>query len=124
MSLTPNSLEGKAKALADRIEVLQIEIEDQQEACREACKPMRDDIAEIWKEAKGGELPEKSMRAYMKLRTAQRKTLAKLNSHERAAFDNLREALGPLGAAAAERAGFPADETADVRPRFLKNGVT
>lgn len=120
MALAANSLEGRALALAERIERLQIQIESEQEGCKEACAPMRQDIAEIWKEAKGGELPEKSMRAYVKVRTAQRKALAKLDNHERDAYRNLRDALGPLGEAAAKRAGFD-DDQADVRPRFAQD---
>lgn len=118
-----NTIEGRALALADRIENLLIQIEQEQEECREACKPMREDIAEVWKEAKGGNLPEKAMRAYVKVRTAQRKALAKLTDHERDAFRNLREALEPLGQAAAVRAGYgAADDDADVRPRFKQDG--
>lgn len=116
--IASNTIEGRALALADRIENLQMQIEAEQEACREQCKPIREDIAEVWAEAKGGNLPEKAMRAYIKVRTAQRKALAKLTDHERDAFNHLREALGPLGAAAAERAGYAPDDAADVRPRF------
>lgn len=117
--IAPNSLEGRALALAERIERLQIQIETHQEACKDLCAPLREDIAEIWKEAKGGELPEKSMRAYVKVRTAQRKALAKLDNHERDAYRNLRDALGPLGEAAARSAGY-VDDDADVRPRFAQ----
>lgn len=120
MVIASNTIEGRALALADRIETLQVQIEQEQEACRELCKPIREDIKEIWEEAKGGSLPEKAMRAYIKVRTAQRKALAKLTDHERDSFNHLREALGPLGAAAADRAGYSADDAADVRPGFLK----
>ena len=113
------TLEGKALALAERIESLEMQIEAEQEACKEACQPMREDIAELWKEAKGGELPERAMRLYVRLRATQRKGLAKLNAPERAAYHHLREALGPLGAAAAERAGYGEDD-ADLRPRFKR----
>ena len=109
--LAVNSVEGRALALAERIENLQIRIEGAQERCREACKPIREDIKEVWEEAKNGELPIKSMRAYIKVRTAQRKALAKLTERERDQYNNLREALGPLGAAAADRAGYPAEAT-------------
>lgn len=118
MTIAPNSLEGKALALAQRIENLQLDIEREQEACKELCEPMREDIKECWKEAKGGDLSEKAMRAYVKVRTAQRKALAKLDDHERQAYTNLRDALGPLGQAAGERAGFGDD--GDVRPRFKR----
>lgn len=117
--IAANSLEGRAKEMADRIERLEIDIEEEQARCKDLCKPMREDIKEIWAEAKGGELPEKAMRAYVKLRGQQRKTLAKLNPHEREAFDRLREALGPLGAAAADRAGF-GDTTASVTLETLR----
>ena len=109
MALAPNSIEGRAKALVDRIEVLQKAIEFEQGVCAETCAPMREDIAEVWKEAKDAGLPVKAMRAYVRVRTAQRKAIAKLEPQDREAYENLREALGPLGAAAAERAGYPAD---------------
>jgi uncharacterized protein (UPF0335 family) len=104
MIIASNTIEGRALALADRIETLQMQIEAEQEAC--------------WAEAKGGNLPEKAMRAYIKVRTAQRKAMAKLTDHERLAFEHLRDALGPLGAAAADRAGYASEDTLDVRPRF------
>jgi uncharacterized protein (UPF0335 family) len=124
MVIAANTIEGRALALAERIENLQIQIEDEQELCRDRCGPMREDIKEVWKEAKGGNLPEKAMRAYVKVRTAQRKALAKLTDHERLTYNHLREALGPLGAAAAERAGYGEDDDADVRPRFKKEAET
>jgi uncharacterized protein (UPF0335 family) len=110
VSIASNTIEGRALALAGRIEVFLIAIELEQEACREACVPMREDIKEIWAEAKAGSLPIKAMRAYLRVRTAQRKAVARLKPDERDAYDRLRESLGPLGAAAAKRAGYPADE--------------
>ncbi len=109
MALAANSIEGKAKALADRIEQCLIVIEFEQDVCRETCAPHRDDIKEIWEEAKAAGLPLKAMRAYVRVRTAQRKAVAKLEPDERASYEALREALGPLGAAAAEKAGFGAE---------------
>ncbi len=106
MALAANSIEGKAKALADRIETILTQIEYEQYVCSETCAPMRDDIKEIWTEAKSSGLPVKAMRAYVRVRTAQRKAVAKLEPDERASYEALREALGPLGAAAAEKAGF------------------
>jgi len=109
MALAPNRIEGRAKALADRIEVLQKQIEFEQGVCAETCAPMREDIAEVWKEAKEANLPVKAMRAYVRVRTAQRKAVAKLDPSEQKFYHDLRESLGELGAAAAERAGYPAD---------------
>ncbi len=106
MALAANSIEGKAKALADRIEVLQKAIEFEQAMCSEECAPHRESIKEIWTEAKAAGLPLKAMRAYVRVRTAQRKAVAKLEPDERASYEALREAMGPLGAAAAEKAGF------------------
>ena len=104
--IASNTVEGRALALAERIENLLIQIETEQELCREQCAPIREDIAEVWKEAKAGELPIEAMRAYLRVRTAQRKAVARLEPGERDAYDRLRESLGPLGAAAAERAGY------------------
>lgn len=116
--IAANTLEGRALAMAERIENLQLQIEDEQDRCKEHCAPMREDIAEIWKEAKDGELPIKAMRAFVRVRAAQRKAMKPLLQHERDAYERLREALGPLGAAAADRAGFSDGE--DVRPRHVK----
>ncbi len=107
--IAANSIEGRAKSFTDRIEALQLEIEWIQAAAKEEAAPHRDSISDLWKEAKAAGLPVKAMRAYVRVRTAQRKAVAKLEPGERASYEALREALGPLGAAAAEKAGFGAE---------------
>lgn len=129
--IAANTLEGRALAMAERIERLQIQIEDEQDRCKEQCAPMREDLKEIWKEAKEGDLPEAAMRAYVKVRTAQRKAVKKLSDHERNTYESLAQSLGdyittPLGAAVA-KLGDPSPLTDEEKAKgytaaFVKNG--
>ena len=105
MALAANSLEGRAMALIERINKLQTQLYDEQDRYKEACAPIREDIKEIWKEAKDAALPVPAMRAYVRMSNTQWQAMAKLTDHEIEVYKSLCDSMGPLGRAAAEKAG-------------------
>ena len=93
------------------------------------CKEIREDIREIFVEAKDNGVPVKALKGLIRFRQLdkkQRAIAAGLDIDETAAYDLLVETLGELGTAAAKRAGYaPADTAADddrdFRPTNLRN---
>lgn len=124
MALAANSLEGKAKPFLERIENLNAQLESLRGKYMNDCKPFKEDIAEIFVEAKDKGVNPKALRLLVKDRQLERQQLKlpeKLDIDERAVFDQLREALGDLGRAAAVKAGHaPKEDDADLRPTALK----
>lgn len=127
MSLLPNSVEGKSAPYLTRVENVLAELDRMKGEYMAACKAKRDDIKEIYKEAKGDDVPVKALKGLVKHRELARKQAAieeTIPDEEVSEFQMLVEALGdfgetPLGQAALDLAGGDEDEE-DVRPRFAK----
>lgn len=125
MALAANSMEGKAQGYMERIEAMQQEIETAKGVYMAECKQRREDIREIFKEAKDGGVNVKALRGVIRHREMQRKLDAipdGFDEDEAAAFEQLVDALGPLGFAAAKAKGYAKDDDdeRDLRPRNLR----
>jgi len=123
--LAANSIEGRSKPFVERIENLMAEGQTAKSVYMSECKARRADIKEIYTEAKDKSIPIKALKGLIKYRDLERKQNKigdGLDIDEQSAYQNLVEALGPLGAAAAKAAGYEAsDETErDLRPTALK----
>lgn len=125
MALAKNSMEGKAEAYLDRIETLLTEMESAKGTYMAECKERREDIREIYKEAKDAGVPVKALRGLVKARDLGKKLEAitdGLDGDEQAAYETLCTALGPLGQAAARARGYGKDDDdRDLRPSNLRN---
>lgn len=125
MALAKNSMEGKAEGYLKRIETLLAEMDSAKGTYMAECKDRREDIKEIYTEAKDAGVPVKALRGVVKARALDKKLNAIADGFdidETAAYQTLCEALGPLGAAAARAAGHgpKEDEERDLRPDALK----
>lgn len=99
----------QAKSFASRVELLQSEITVLKGACKVECEPIMGDINVIVEEAEAAGIPKKAFRKVLAHRATERKIEAQrraLDMMDQADYDNLRLALGDLGAAAAKAAGF------------------
>jgi uncharacterized protein (UPF0335 family) len=121
-----NTLEGRATPYLKRIENKLDDLDSKRGAYMAACKVVREDIKEIYGEAKDHGVPVKALKGLVEYRTLERKQ-AKigdgLDIDEGAAYEQLVDALGPLGIAAARAAGYRAsggDEEDDPRPRHMR----
>jgi uncharacterized protein (UPF0335 family) len=129
MTLMANSLEGKAENYLRRIQNLLDDLESEKGSYMARCKPIREDIDDIYVEAKENGLPKKVMKDLVDDERAEKKRRSRCAKHdidEAAIYDELREKLGPLGAAAAKREGYApadieADDDRDFRPTNLRN---
>lgn len=107
--LAKNSLEGKAEAFLKRIETLMTDLESKRRTYMAECKVVREDIKEVYVEAKDKGVPTKALRGLVKhrqLEKRQRAIAEGLDMDEAAAYAQLVDALGDLGAAAAAAAGY------------------
>lgn len=123
MATAKNSLEGKAKPYMERIEHLFADLESEKGSYMARCKEIREDIREIYTEAKNNDVPPKALRGLVKFRELERRQADiadGMDIDESAAYSHLVEALGPLGRAAAKAAGVEVDDDKDVRPPHLK----
>lgn len=124
MTKAANSIEGKAEPYLQRIEKLKADLESERSRYMNACKPIHEDIREIYVEAKGAGIPAKALRGVVKFRELERRqdSIADdFDEDDGAIYEVLIEALGPLGKAAARAAGHPAgDDDKDLRPTALK----
>lgn len=114
--LAANSVEGRSAPYLERIENLLTELDSMRGKYMSECKAVREDIKEIYTEARDNGVPSKALKGLVKYRQLERKQKAiadGLDGDEQAAYENLVEALGELGAAAARAAGFTAPETAN-----------
>lgn len=97
------------KAFASRVELLEAEKQVLKDACKAECEPINGDIKVIVEEAESAGIPKKSFKKVLAHRATERKIEAQrraLDMMDQADYDNLRLALGDLGAAAAKAAGF------------------
>jgi uncharacterized protein (UPF0335 family) len=106
MKPAANSLEGKAASFIERIERLDGEIEHLKNSIADDIKSAREDKKETLEEAKSAGVPPKALKAEIKRRAVERKLATTLTVNELALYRGLADSLGPLGEAAAERAGY------------------
>jgi uncharacterized protein (UPF0335 family) len=120
-----NTVEGRAKPYMQRIESKLDELESMRGSYMADCKVVREDIKEILGEAKDAGIAVKALKGLIEYRKLERKQEKIADGFddidESATYDQLVEALGPLGFAAARAAGYreDADDKRDVRPRHM-----
>jgi uncharacterized protein (UPF0335 family) len=113
MVAAANSLEGKAAPFLKRVEALMAEGESAKGTYMAECKERREDIKQVYTEAKDAGVPVKALKGVVKKRSLERKAEAipdGFDIDESAAYETLCEALGPLGKAAAVAAGHAVDD--------------
>jgi uncharacterized protein (UPF0335 family) len=97
----PSNIDAAGANYVERIENLQGAIEDIMDAAREDCSEHRDDLKQLFKDAKNDGYSAKVLKAVVAARKARRK----LSAGDKDQFDKVRHALGdfsttPLGQAA------------------------
>lgn len=108
MVLAANSMEGKASDFLKRIEALIEEGESDKGSYMAECRERREDIKQVYTEAKDAGVPIKALRGLVKKRQLEKKAAAisaGFDIDEAAAYQTLCDALGDLGKAAAVAAG-------------------
>lgn len=111
--MAANSMEGKGESFLKRIETLNAEAETAKSEYMNECKARRQDLKEIYTEAKDAGVPPKALKGLVKKRELERKAAAiphGLDIDEAAAYETLVLALGDLGKAAAKAAGHNVDD--------------
>jgi uncharacterized protein (UPF0335 family) len=111
-----NTLDAKAKPFLDRIEHEFDELASLRGKYMADAKVIREDIKSIYAEAKDAGVTVTPLRALVQWRELERKQEAlatDMDIDERAAYDQLVETLGPLGAAAKKAAGFSEEQPAN-----------
>lgn len=121
-----NTIEARAAPFIERVENLKEALASEQGAYMARCKAIRDDIKEVYTEAKDADLPIKALKQIVKYRDLERKqeALAEEMEGDEGAYDYemLVAALGtlsdtPLGQAALDL-NSGGEDGEDVRPRF------
>lgn len=116
MTLAKNSMEGKAEGFLKRIENLNADAESAKATYMAECKERREDIKQVYTEAKDAGVPTKALKGLVKRRQLMRKADAitdGLDIDEQSAYSQLVEALGELGMAAARAAGHDIEDDDD-----------
>jgi uncharacterized protein (UPF0335 family) len=129
MTLMANSLEGKAENYLKRIENLLGDLDSKRGSYVAECKEVREDVKEIYVEAKEHGVPVKALKGLVRFRQLEKKQqaiAAGFDIDESAAYDTLVEQLGELGMAAKraheqKQNGAPDDDDRDLRPPHLRN---
>jgi uncharacterized protein (UPF0335 family) len=118
-----NTLEGRAQPYLTRVERLHEQLDKLRSDYMNACKPVREDVREVYAEAKDHDIPVMALKGLVKFRALERKQneiAGDMDLDEQAAYQQLVDALGGLGIAAARAAGYDVeDEERDVRPRHM-----
>jgi uncharacterized protein (UPF0335 family) len=107
--IAANTIEGRAEPFMKRIENLLDDIDSKRGTYMAEVKEVREDIKNVYTEAKDNGVPVKALRSLIKFRALERKQQALsdgLENEEAQIYEQLRDALGELGAAAADRAGY------------------
>src|SRR5688572_6062971 len=100
MALLGNSIEAKAAGYLQRIENLHAQLESERGKYMAACKPIRDDIADIYTEAKDKGVAKKALAGLVKYRELKRKQEAigdGLDIADQSDYESLVAALGDFG---------------------------
>jgi uncharacterized protein (UPF0335 family) len=136
-----NSLAGIAEPFVERIENVHKDLETLKGEYMQRCQARREDIKQIYTDAADNGVNRRALKGVVKARALQRKIDGiddDFEPDEAAAYLELAKSLGPLGHAAAERAGFAEDDGADdselptaedvrgilrddLRPAFMKD---
>lgn len=118
MTLLPaNSVEGKARPFLERIENILTDLDSLRGKYMSECKVRREEIKLIYEDADNHDVPAKPLRALIKYRELERKQTGiaeGLNRDDAEVYEQLRDTLGELGAAAAERAGHGKSMEGDI----------
>jgi|SRR5262245_22228931 len=121
---TVNDLVSKAKPYIGEIEEIEAEMERLQSEHMARLKGKRAQRKDVYAAAKDAGVPTRPLKGVVKQRTLQRKIEkipADFDLDESAAYRELAAgALGDLGVAAAERAGYGNGNGEDVRPGFMQ----
>lgn len=107
--IAANTIEGRAEPFMARIENLMDDLASKRGSYMAECKEVRSDISVVYEEAKEAGVPTKALKKLIKFRELERKQDALadgLEDEEAKIYEQLRDALGELGAAAADRAGY------------------
>lgn len=122
-----NSKAAIAQPFIERIESIDEDLASLQGTYMAQCKARREDKKTIYGEAKDKGLATRALKGVVKARRLQRKIDAiddDFDIDESAAYRDLSEGLGPLGQAAAVRAGYGSvegeEDSKDLRPGFMK----
>jgi uncharacterized protein (UPF0335 family) len=116
-----NSLGVIAEPFVIRIENVHADLESLKGEYMQRCQARREDIKQICIEAKDKGVDPRALKGVIKARALQRKIDGiddGFDETEAAAYRELAETLGPLGNAAANRAGFAEK---DLRPAFMQD---
>jgi uncharacterized protein (UPF0335 family) len=100
MALLGNSIEAKAAPFLSRIENLHADLESKKGAYMASCKVVRDELKEVYGEAKEAGVAPKALKGVVKNRQLQRKIDAisdGLDIDEVSTYEQLCEALGDFG---------------------------
>lgn len=114
-------------SIVDRIEGVFEDLLSERGTYMLKCRRLREDIANLYEEAKARGIPQKPLKKAVKARDLVRKMEAlrqELDMVDQESYDQIRHALGdladlPLGEAAL-KGKAPNGEEKDVRPDFLK----
>jgi len=126
VSLAKNTIEGRAEPFLQRIESLYDDLESERGSYMERCRTIRDDIKIVLGEAADAGIPKKALKGLVKFRALKRKQNAiafGIEDDEAKIYEQLIDALGDLGIAAARRAGYAPEDDGDerdLRPRHLR----
>jgi uncharacterized protein (UPF0335 family) len=119
-----NSLAKIAEPFLARIENVHADLDSLRGEYMQRCQARREDIKQIYTEAADKGVNRRALKGVVQARALQRKIDSiddGFEPDEATAYRELAQRLGPLGHAAADRAGFgPADED-DLRPAFMKD---
>jgi uncharacterized protein (UPF0335 family) len=119
-----NTIKETAKPFVERIENLHADLETKRGTYMAECKVVREDIKQVYIDAKDAGCDPTAIKSYVKsceLERRKQEIAAVLEPDTAASYEQLIDAFGPLGIAAARSAGFDVPENQrDLRPGFLR----
>ncbi len=122
--LLPNSVEGKSAPFLARVENRLTELERMKGEYMAACKGVREEIKEIYTEAKDADVPTRALKGLVKYRQLAKKQDAiadTIAEDEVSEFEMLVEALGEFGTTELGQAAL--DLAADDETRFNQDAA-
>jgi len=120
-------IDQTAQPFLTRIENLHADLDSKRGTYMAECRVVREDIKEVYGEAKSAGVAVKALKGlvrWRKLERDQAKIGDGLDIDESSVYARLVETLGPLGMGAASAHGYAEanGDQDDVRPRFLRDG--
>jgi uncharacterized protein (UPF0335 family) len=125
MALLANSVEGKAAPYLQRIENILAKMETRKGKYMAECKADREDIKEIYTEAKANGLPAKALKGLVRYRSLEKKQKAiadGLDIDEQSTYEQLVEALGDFAGTALGQATLDLAKTTGKGAKSGKGG--